>query len=144
MTAMYSYKLFERVLEEHCNLTDDKEQKEASLNLITHVEVEPAHTSDANALIPAIESAKNQNLKPEELIADALYGSDNNCELAKEHDVELIAPTMGACAKDKLSLADFQFSEKGEIVACPRGNAPAKIRNKKRASIGFALDDCKP
>jgi len=189
VTAMYSYKLLERVLEEHCNLTDDKdnpvklkkpkeipsdslqnpsdpdatysghkgqgyqvqimetycddkEQKETSLNLITHVEVEPAHNSDANALIPAIESAENQNLKPEELIADALYGSDNNCKHAKEHDVELIAPTMGSCAKDKLSLSDFQFSENGKIIVCPQGNAPAKNRNKKRTSIGFASDDC--
>ncbi|MCD6584655.1 MAG: transposase, partial [Desulfobacteraceae bacterium] len=127
VTAMYSYKLLERVLEEHCNLTDDKdnpvelkkpkeipsdslqnpsdpdatysghkgqgyqvqimetycddkEQKGASLNLITHVEVEPAHNSDANALIPAIESTEKQNLKPKELLADALYGSDNNRE----------------------------------------------------------------
>ena len=190
VTAMYSYKLLERVLEEHCNLTDDKdnpvelkkpkeipsdslqnpsdpdatysghkgqgyqvqimetycddkEQKEASLNLITHVEVEPAHNSDVNALIPAIESAENQNLKPEELIADSLYGSDDNCKRAKEHDVELTTPTMGSCAKDKLSLADFQFSEKGEIIACPQGNGPAKIKNKKRASIGFASDDCR-
>ncbi len=190
VTAMYSYKLLERVLEEHCNLTDDKdnpvelkkpkeipsdslqnpsdpdatysghkgqgyqvqimetycddkEQKEASLNLITHVEVEPAHNSDANALIPAIESAKNQNLKPKELLADALYSSDSNCEHAKEDGVEVIAPTMGSCEKDKLSLANFQFSEKGEIIACPQGNAPAKIRNKKRTSIGFALDDCR-
>jgi hypothetical protein len=129
-----------QIMETYC---DDKKQKEASLNLITHVEVEPAHNSDANALIPAIESAENQNLKPEELIANALYGSDNNCELAKENGVELVAPTMGSCAKDDLSLADFQFSKKGEIIACPRGNAPAKVKNKKRASIGFALDDCR-
>jgi len=190
VTAMYSYKLLERVLEEHCNLTDDKdnpvelkkpqeipsdslqnpsdpdatysghkgqgyqvqimetycddkEQKEVSLNLITHAEVEPAHNSDAKALIPAIESAEKQNLKPKELIADALYGGDNNCEHAKEDGVELIAPTMGACAEDDLSLSDFQFSKKGTIIACPQGNAPAKIKNRKRTSIGFALDDCR-
>ena len=28
-----------------------------------------------------------------------------------------------------LSLADFQFSEKGDVAACPRGNAPAKVKS---------------
>jgi len=189
VAAMYSYKLLERVLKEHCNLTDDKdnpvelkkpkeiasdslqnpsdpdatysghkgqgyqvqiqetfcdheEKKEESLNLITHVEVEPAHNSDTNALIPAIETTEKQNLKPKELIGDSLYGSDDNCERAKEHGVELIAPTMGSVEEDKLSLADFQFSEKGDVVACPQGNAPVKVKKRKRVSIGFASHDC--
>jgi hypothetical protein len=50
-----------QVMETFC---DDEEKKEETLNLITHVEVEPAHKSDANALIPAIESTERQNLKP--------------------------------------------------------------------------------
>ena len=190
VAAMYSYKLLERVLKEHCNLTDDKDnpvelkkpkeiasdslqnpsdpdatysghkgqgyqvqvqetfcddeqKKEETLNLVTHVEVEPAHNSDANALIPAIESTQRQDLKPKELTADALYGSDDNCERAKEHGVELIAPTMGSVDEDKLSLADFQLSDEGEVVACPQGNAPAKIKKGKRVSIGFAAHDCR-
>ena len=112
--------------------------KEESLNLITHVDVEPAHNSDANALIPAIEAAEKQNLKPQELIADTLYGSDDNCEHAKQHEVELIAPTMGSVEKTNLILADFKFSAKGEVVACPCGHVPAKVKKRKRVSIGFA------
>ena len=128
-----------QVMETFC---EDEEKKEESLNLITHVNVEPAHNSDANALIPAIESTEKQNLKPKELTADSLYGSDDNCERAKKHDVELIAPTMGAVKEDKLSLADFQFSKKGQVVACPQGHAPAKVKKKKRVSIGFASHHC--
>ena len=189
VAAMYSYKLLERVLNEQCNLTDDKDnpveikapkeiasdslqnpsdpdatysghkgqgyqvqimetfcddqdQKEKSLNLITHVEVEPAHNSDANALVPAIEAVEEQNLKPQELIADSLYGSDDNCEYATEHEVELVAPAMGAVDQDKLSLADFQFSEKGQIIACPSGHAPAKVKKRKKTSIGFTSQHC--
>ena len=41
-----------------------------------------------------------------------------------------------------MSLADFQFSEKGEVVACPEGNAPAKAKRRKRLSIGFASQHC--
>ncbi len=49
---------------------------------------------------------------------------------------------MGPGQDDDLSLSDFQFSEKGEIVACPQGNAPEKVKKRKRASIGFAMNDC--
>ena len=128
-----------QVMETFC---DDEQKKEEALNLITHVNVEPAHNSDANALIPAIESTEKQNLKPKELTADSLYGSDDNCEVAKEHHVELIAPTMGAAKEDNLSLADFQFSSEGQVVACPMGHAPAKIKKRKRLSIGFASQHC--
>ena len=81
-------------------------------------------------------------MKPKKLTADSLYGSDDNSERAKQHGVELIAPTMGSADKDKVSLADFQFSEKGYVVACPRGNAPAKVKKGKRASIGFVSQNC--
>jgi len=189
VTSMYSYQLLERVLKEHCHLTndkgnpielkknkeipsdslqnpsdpdatysghkgqgyqvqvmetfcDDEKEKEQSLNLITHVEVEPAHKSDANAIVPAIESAEKRDLKPKELMADSLYGSDDNCESADKQDIELIAPTMGSVDKEKLSLADFQFSPKGEIIACPQGNAPAKVKKRKKSSIGFSATSC--
>ena len=112
-------------METYC---DDPDKKKQSLNLITNVEVELSHNSDANALIPAIESTEEQDLKPKEILADSLYGSDDNCERAKEDNVELIAPTMGSVKEDKLSLTDFIFSPKGELVACPQGNLPTKAK----------------
>ena len=190
VSAMYSYKLLERVLKEHCNLTEsedgttveltaakeissdslqnpsdpdatysghkgqgyqvqlmetyckDEDGKENTLNLITHVEVEAAHHSDANALVPAVESAKQRDLLPEELVADALYGSDENCEKAKQLGVELIAPTMGAAKEDKVSLADFEISQEGQIVCCPQGHTPSKTNKKKRNSVGFDSQHC--
>ena len=189
ITGMYSYKLLERVLNEQCHLSEDKDhpvelrqpsqipsaslqnpsdpdasysghkgqgyqvqvmetfcddpaQKQKSLNLITHVQVEPAHNSDANALLPAIEKAEQKGLKPQQLTADSLYGSDDNYELAKENNVELIAPTMGSGSNENLNLADFQFSERGQLIACPEGNAPGKVKNRKKVSIGFHIQDC--
>ena len=189
IAGMYSYKLLERVLNDHCNLTDDKdnpvelkeskqiasdslqnpsdpdatysghkgqgyqvqvmetfskdkEDGDGSLNLITHVAVEPAHNSDANAVIPAIESTKQRDLNPKELTADSLYGSDDNHEKAKEHGVELIAPTMGSIEGGKLSLSDFKLSAQGKVIACPQGHRPAKQKKKKRNSVGFAISDC--
>ena len=104
----------------------DEEEKEHSLNLITHVDVEPAHKSDANAIVPAIESVEKRDLKPQELMADSLYGSDDNCERADKHGVELIAPTMGAVEKEKLSIADFQFSRQRRDCCLPARPCPGK------------------
>ena len=130
-----------QIMETYTKAEGEKE-KSKTLNLITHVEVEKACQSDAQALLPAIESTQERGLGPEELEADSLYGSDENCEQAKEHGVELIAPTMGATKENKISLSDFEISAKGQIVSCPQGHAPAKVKKKKRNSIGFAFEHC--
>jgi len=129
-----------QIMETYCK---DEDGKENTLNLITHVEVEAAHHSDAKALVPAIESAKQRDLMPENLVADSLYGSDENCEKAKQLGVELTAPTMGATKEDKMSLADFEISQEGKIVCCPEGHAPVKVKMNKRNSVGFDSQHCK-
>jgi IS5 family transposase len=96
-------------------------------NLITHVKVEAAHESDANALLPAIEEAAKRELAPTELLADSLYGSDDNVEKAKELGVEVISPAMGS-APEGISLADFTFSDADEMIACPQGQQPQRIK----------------
>jgi hypothetical protein len=189
IASMNSFKLLERVLNEHCNLTgntvnpvevkkpkeiasdslqnpsdpdatysshkgqgyhvqimetyspcDNPEEK--TLNLITHVHVEQAHLSDANALEPAIESAKANGLKPKEVLADSLYGSDDNYQKAEAHDVVVVAPVMGAVRENQLGLSDFEMSDNGLIIACPQGHAPATIKKKKRNSVGFDIKLC--
>ncbi len=112
------------------------------LSLITHVEVEPAHNSDANALIPALKATAEQNLKPKELLADSLYGSDDNCEQAAKERVKLIAPVMGSIDDNKLSLKDFQISAEGLVTSCPAGNVPVKISMKKKISAAFSKSCC--
>jgi hypothetical protein len=128
-----------QVMETFCK---DAEAKEQTLNLITHVEVEPAHRSDANALIPAIESSKERGFSPEELLADTLYGSDENSQKAARLGVKLVSP---AKSKDKegISLSDFDLSEKREVVSCPAGHAPVRIKKKKtRHSVAFDSQQC--
>lgn len=130
-----------QVMETFCK---DEQEKENSLNLITHVHIEGAHNSDADALIPAIEATEEQGLKPKQVTADTLYGSDENCEQAKEHGVELIAPVMGSARNEKLSLSDFEFSDQDQVVACPQGHAPERVNQRKKGcSIGFAPQHCR-
>lgn len=115
-----------QVMETYCK---DEDAKEESLNLITHIQVEPAHESDANALIPAIESSKERGLAPEELLADTPYGSDENCQKAEKLGVEVVSPAKGT--KEEISLSDFEVSEKGDVVSCPQGHVPVGTKTKK-------------
>jgi len=117
-----------QVMETFCK---DEEIKEKSLNLITHIEVEPAHESDANALMPAIESSKERGLAPEELLADTLYGSDENCQEAEKLGVEVISPAKGNKEEGSISLLDFEVNEKGAVVSCPQGHTPVRTKTKK-------------
>ena len=112
-------------------------------NLITHVKVEAAHESDANALIPAIEETAKRDLAPQELLADSLYGSDENVEKAKELGVELVSPTMGTQTQ-VISLADFLFSDSDEIITCPEGQTPQRIKTGQQGGkiVHFAKAVC--
>jgi hypothetical protein len=123
--------------------TEEKEVKSKTLNLITHIKVEKACDSDAQALIPAIESTQKRGLGPDELEADALYGSDENFETAKSMDVELVAPVTGNTEKSVVSLSQFEFSSKGHILSCPQGHKPLTSKKKKtRFAQGFSCQTC--
>ena len=123
--------------------TDDEDEKAGTLNLITHVDVEPASASDANALIPAMDAARKQNLSPKEIQADSLYGSDENYQTAQSYGINLVSPTMGTTKKEKLSLTDFNLAADGQIITCPQGYAPVfKKKKKERITQGFPLDTC--
>ena len=114
-------------------------EEKSQPNLITHIEVEAAHESDANALLPAIEDAAKRDLAPTELLADTLYGSDDNVEKAKEHGITVIAPVMGA-KESATGLADFIFNESDQIIACPEQQMPAKTKIGKNNGITVYFD----
>jgi len=148
----YQIQLMETYTEKKTNEESDNESEGVqendpdavpTLNLITHVDVQTACESDANALIPAIESVDKRNLLPDELLTDSLYGSDDNCEKAKELGTEVIAPTMGSQQEDVTHLSDFTFSEKGKVISCPEGHAPVTTKHKKNRHIAaFKIDHC--
>lgn len=121
---------------------EDPEKKALELNLVTHVEVEPANAHDANALIPAIESTQERGLGPEAVLGDALYGGDDNCQKAKELGVEVISPVMGVERKSH-GLVSFEFGERGEVVSCTQGHKPLKVKKKKNGyKAVFSKEHC--
>ncbi len=127
-----------QVMETYSTNPDEK-----SLSLITHVKVEPANESDSNALLPAIIDAEEKDMSPDELLADSLYGSDDNVQQAEQkHNVKVVAPVMGARSKG-LSLDDFLLGNDDKIVCCPQGNSPISVeRPKDRFIAKFHCTDC--
>lgn len=121
----------------------EEETPTPKLELITHVEVEPANESDVHALLPALESTAERGLEPKEVLADSLYGSDENCEAAKTMGVEVVSPVMGSASEKVLLLAEFEFAENGKVLQCPQGHAPAKVKCKgNRYTASFVLEEC--
>ena len=105
--------------------------KAQTLNLITHVAVAPAYESDTQALLPARQDTQARELGPEEVLADTPYGSDDNCHQAATLNVEVVAPVTGPPPAAGFSLADFQMSPEGHVLACPQGEAPLAVNCRK-------------
>ena len=125
--------------------SDDQKEKEETLNLITHVLAEKACEHDSNALMPAIEDAQQRKLGPEKLLADTLYGGDDNLQKAKAAQVELISPTFKGGQNNSISLSHFSFDDNGRVHTCPAGKHPYEVRYKKktqRYSARFDLKYC--
>jgi len=119
-------------------------EKEPGLSLITHVAVEPAHVSDAHALIPAIEDAKERGLGPAQVLADSLYGSEKNVAAAAVMGTEVVAPVPGGEKKSKSAyLSEFTLTEEGGVANCPMGHAPIEdaARGNHREVV-FAVEHC--
>lgn len=127
------------------NQHEDPDEKQKTLNLITHVAVQKACESDANALVPAITDTQNRQLAPEELLADTLYGSDDNHKEAATADISLIAPVHSGNATNTNHLSGFAFNDEGYVIACPAGHKPERVRYKKktdRFSAAFSQRHC--
>ncbi|MGV8123791.1 MAG: transposase [Candidatus Xenobiia bacterium LiM19] len=126
--------------------TPEGEKDETKPELITYVEVQPAHMSDAKELLPALKSAQARDCGPETVLGDSLYGSDNNVLAAAELGVEVIAPAMGTEEKGtKLHFSNFTYDEQKKVItACPAGQAPVEIRNEKDGikRVSFDVGSC--
>ena len=86
-----------QIMETYCSsgVFGEEKEGEKGLQLITYVAVEPAHKSDAGALLPALSSSTERGLAPGEVLADSPYGSDNNVVAAAERGVAVVFPLQG-------------------------------------------------
>jgi len=111
--------------------------------VVTHVAVEPAHAHDAHALIPAIESANANGFAARQILADSLYGSDENIQDAAALGVRVISPVLGKVSEDKMGLDEFHISADETVISCPQGNSPDRVTQKDEKVIAvFAIAAC--
>jgi hypothetical protein len=123
--------------------TYSRDETKKPLSLITEVIAEPAHHSDAEALIPLIEATQERGFGPEQVLADSLYGGDDNCQKARECSVEVISPVIGRPHESELTLADFTWDDEGSVRACPQGHVAVKVKHKKgKHTAIFAPEVC--
>lgn len=126
-----------QVMETYSPGSPDSESK--NLSLITHIAVNSANNSDAHALIPALTATQSEELIPEEVLVDTLYGSDDNVTEAKAtYGVDVVSPLKNQ--PEGLSLADFSLDDSGHILKCPQGKSPVRVQFKKRFSASFGSE----
>lgn len=101
--------------------------------------------SDMGSLPMIEEKLKNEEHLPEELFADAGYGSDDNYVKSAENGVKLIAPAPHQ-PENKVGLNECKFDENNCIVECPAGKRPCSRRFKdgKERAVFFnsVCDEC--
>jgi hypothetical protein len=110
-----------------------------TLNLITYVDVTAANVSDATAVTGALAEARERELGPAAVLADSLYGGDENRQAAEKQGTELVAPVMGQPEKNEIKLADFEYAESGAVIRCPLGQTPVKCRQSEETDHRTAL-----
>ncbi len=122
--------------------------KENDFQVITDVAVEKANKPDARDVVPVLERLEIMDVKPDELFADAGYGTGENLLETHEKDVEFIAPvTSGAKPKEnRVRIDDFEFnSDWTRVLSCLKDHAPAKTGltpNRKSVFAVFKKSAC--
>ena len=97
------------------------------VQLITGVEVEPAHTSDQGAVEPMLDQLEEHGRKPDAMYADSGYGRDENVVAADDRGVDLQSPVSGTSPQNEgdLTVDDFVIDQESEtVVRCPNGREP--------------------
>lgn len=112
-------------------------------NLITSATVETAVRSDANAVAGRLDDLKERGFLPEELTADANYGSDSNLTIAESKGVKLTSPVPGGKAfdPDEIGCDQFVLTDTNEVKACPAGHAPKSTNYNERNETVWARMD---
>ena len=121
----------------------EKHDGQLTLDLITNVDVEPAHEHDANALTPAIEAVAERDISPDELLCDTLYGGDDNVLEAESNGVEVVAPVPGPAPAHDFTGFSYD-TETMFITMCPAGHVPDRVKRTKKGGISarFSMKTC--
>lgn len=117
-------------LAESCSVTNE-------VQLITGALPQSAAEPDVGAVVPMLDQLDESELLPDVMLADTLYGSDENVQAAEDRGVELVAPIPGREPKidpAALTLDDFAVDERtGRVETCPQGHTPLVVERDEEA-----------
>lgn len=114
-------------------------------DLITHVSVGKMNVHDSQYLEPAVADVAARDLKPQQILADSHYGSNNNVKNVAADEVELISPAMTPKGGQRgdLTLEQFELNDADCVVRCPAGHAPQTTsRGRHRIQARFDASIC--
>jgi len=103
--------------------------KENGFQVITDVAVDKANQPDVKDVAPVLDRLEALDAKPDELFADAGYGSGDNLLETQKKGVEFIAPlTSGSKpGENRVRIDDFDFdSNWTRVLSCLKGHEPAR------------------
>jgi hypothetical protein len=117
---------------------------ENEVQLITAALPQTACEPDAAAVGPMLDQLEQAGRKPEEMVADTHYTSDENVHAAQTRGVDLIGPVPGRTPEsgpETLSVDDFAWDERTDLIdACPAGHAPTSCsRDAQTATTRFEM-----
>lgn len=130
---------------EHRGYTANLEESvDSNGSVITDYQYDVNTRSDSDFLKENIEFREKAE-ETEILVADGAYYSDENVELAKEKNIDLLTTDLTGIPTPDI-FADFKFSEDGkEVISCPAGHKPRTCcyRNSNgKCYISFPVDLC--
>jgi hypothetical protein len=132
-----------QVMESYSEKSEESKD-DRPLQLITYVEAQRAHESDSQAVERALKKTRQQGRAPRQLLADSLYGSDENWRRSQQEGVELVAPVKSNKPPPPVGLADFSYDEENRVRLCPQGQVPQRTRHRKqRHSAQFEGAGCR-
>jgi len=100
--------------------------EENEVQLVTAAIPQTACENDADVVEEVREELKESELLPGEMLADTLYGSDENVQASTEDDMELVSPVSGKTpGGEAMTIGDFDVDDgTEEVQTCPAGHTP--------------------
>jgi hypothetical protein len=112
---------------------------ENEVQLITSIHAQTAVESDAKALDIILEKLEDQDLLPDELYADTLYGSDENHTRSSKKGIDLISPVSGsapATVPEKPTQKQQRLGKRRAAQESKEWKTSYKIRAQVEGTIG--------
>lgn len=83
-----------------------------------------------------LEKMENAGAKPEMLLVDSGYGSDENVVASAQKNIKLIAPSTGKNSS-KANLEECELDSEQRIIKCPPGRYPLFKKMMEKKDVRF-------